>query len=88
MRLITERFIEQAWHTIATEEHSWTCWEHYQEDMENSIDEVDASAEATYLTKINSDLHWDVNNFRLVNIYTDQDWNKIQTGSIRYGGLE
>lgn len=88
MRLITEKFIEEAWHAIATEKHNWPCYEQYQEDMQNGIEEVDASAEATYLTKIDSDLEWSAENYRLVNIYTDQDWNKIQAGSIRYGGLE
>lgn len=86
MRMITQKFIEEAWVEIQTEDHDWPCYEQYEIDLEESLEDVDASAEATYLTKIDSDSSWSNSNIVLINIHTDYDWNKIQAGAIRFGG--
>jgi len=87
MRLITQRFIEEAWHEISPNGHEWPCYEQYEIDLEEMLDDVDASAEASYLTKLDSEQKWSNTNITLVNVHTDYDWNKIQAGAIRYGGL-
>ena len=87
MRLITERFIEEAWLEIKPEEHDWPCYEQYQIDLEEILDDVDASAEASYLTKLDSEEKWNKENIKLVNIHNDFEWNQILVGAIRYGGI-
>jgi hypothetical protein len=87
MRMLTRNFIEEAWREMAVNDRAWSCYEQYEVDMEEAIGDVDASADATYLTKIDSEEAWSVSNIKLVNVTSDYDWNEIQVGAIKYGGM-
>lgn len=87
MRMMTQNFIEEAWREMEVNDRSWSCFEQYEEELEEVIGDVDASADATYLTKIDSEEPWGISNIKLVNVTSDYHWNEIQAGAIKYGGM-
>jgi hypothetical protein len=85
MRLQTHRLWEDFWGSLHFYEHTWQnkseFWEWAKEQAE-----ADASSNETWITKNRHDEPWGPDNCRLVNIWSNSDFNNVLAGAFKQGG--
>ena len=85
MRLKTRELWEDFWRSIHFYEHTWQNKADFREWTEEQS-EADASSNETWITKNRHDGPWGPDNCRLVNIWSNSDFNNVLAGAFKQGG--
>ena len=85
MRLKTHELWEDFWRSIHFHEHTWQNKTAFREWAEEQP-EADASFNETWITKDRHDESWGPDNCRLVNIWSNSDFNSVLQGAYKQGG--
>ncbi|MGY8770253.1 MAG: hypothetical protein ACKVH8_17695 [Pirellulales bacterium] len=84
MRLQTHILWSEYWDFLRTEDHIWKNNTEFQKWIQQQP-EVEASLNETWITKQNHEEPWGPENCRLVNIWSDSDYNKVLKGAFQGG---
>ena len=85
MRLQTKHLWDDFWRSLNFDDHYWQNQSEFREWVQDQ-GEVDSGSNETWITKQQHDELWGSDNCRLVNVWSNSDFNNIFAGAFKQGG--
>ena len=85
MRLQTKHLWNDFWRSLYSDQHTWQNQSEFSDWIQDQ-GEVDSGSNETWITKEQQDELWGPDNCRLVNVWSNSDFNKILAGAFKQGG--